>query len=131
MFHLAYALNFALNFATNWGTEREEEVEAPVEAATEAGPLGIKLGNNIGQGSYGAVSKCYISNKELAIKKLAMDQNAAELQPWCLTLRHENVIGIHGILMDETSSWIIMDLHEGDLFGFINENKRCVEGNFL
>ena len=135
MFQAAYALNHALSYAMELGSSwfRTPAVCAREEDEEEFGPLGLKIGKALGEGTYGAVSKCWMGDRELAMKKMNrdLDNNASEIQPWALNLRHENIIRVHGYLMDAEFTYIIMDLHEADLHRFINQHERCVEGNFL
>ena len=113
--------------------DREAHVGSVGGGIVEVGPLGLKIGAKLGSGSFGEVSRCWMHDQALAVKKMHRDDNnmAAEIQPWSLNLRHENVVRVYGYVFDADFDYVIMELYTGGDLSFIAEEKRYVEENYL
>ena len=100
-----------------------------VGGVVEVGSLGLKIGDKLGSGSFGEVSRCWMNDHALAVKKMYRDEDnmATDIQPWCLNLRHENVVRVYGYVFDAEFDYVIMELYTGgDLFSFIAKEERYV-----
>ena len=95
----------------------EEVVEDEVEEV-EFGPLQLVIGEELGRGSFGQVSKCWLGDNALALKKMEKALHTPEIQPWCVGLRHTNIIRCERYFDDEKYHYV-MDIHELDLFSWI------------
>ena len=140
MLTATYALGQAIKYATTLvhRFRPTPPTPPPPPSPTTADPFGIVYGDIIGEGQFGQVVKARmgLGQREYALKVMRrghQDANSlAELQPWCMSLVHPNIIRCYGYLSIEPEyHMLVMDIHQGDLFDHIRGNERYVVYTFF
>lgn len=125
MLHVAYYIDVAARYAAKkigscWTKHNPDRT----------GPLGIEYIEEIGRGQFGEVWKVQHGGRTYALKRIEKTRAAntiPEIQPWCMNIRHANVVQCFGYITDVVHHLTLLELHETDLFSYIRENARLGE----